>query len=234
MISVCIASYNGEKFIKKQLESILPQLRESDEVIISDDSSTDNTVAIVQSFNDKRIILIRNQKFKSPIFNFENAIKNANGNYIFLSDQDDIWVAGKVEAFMKEFENYDVIVSDHSLFKNDNEVIYKSFFSFVYSKPGLFHNLKKNTYFGCCMAFKKILLTKAVPFPKDIPMHDIWLGFVADIYFKSKFLDYPYTLYRKHDDNFSNTSDIVSENSILTKVKNRINLVKYLPQLLIR
>ena len=90
MISVCMATYNGEKYIEEQLKSILSQLGENDEVIVSDDSSTDNTLAIVESFNDVRIKIFPNNKFHSPIFNFENALKQATGDYIFLSDQDDV------------------------------------------------------------------------------------------------------------------------------------------------
>ena len=104
-ISVCIASYNGEKYIKEQLNSILCQLEERDEVIISDDSSTDNTVQIIESFKDKRIKIFREQKFKSPIYNFENAISKATGDIIFLSDQDDIWHKAKVHKIKQYFLN---------------------------------------------------------------------------------------------------------------------------------
>ena len=91
MVSVCLASYNGEKFIKQQIDSILCQLGKHDEIIISDDSSTDRTVQIIKNYNDPRIKLIEDCKFQSPIFNLENALKQAKGDYIFLSDQDDFW-----------------------------------------------------------------------------------------------------------------------------------------------
>ena len=71
-ISVCMATYNGEKYIKEQLDSILSQIGKNDEVIVSDDSSTDNTIEIVKSFNDSRIKIFENQTFKSPVYNFEN------------------------------------------------------------------------------------------------------------------------------------------------------------------
>ena len=101
MISVCIATYNGEKYIREQLDSILPQLGLDDEVIISDDSSTDNTLKIIEEYNDCRIKIFSNNKFYSPILNFENALKKAQGDFIFLSDQDDIWKSNKVEVVMK-------------------------------------------------------------------------------------------------------------------------------------
>lgn len=100
MISVCIATYNGGKYIKEQLDSILFQLGKDDEVIISDDSSTDDTLSILESYHDERIVILTNQKFHSPVYNFENALKSAKGDFIFLSDQDDIWEPTKVEVML--------------------------------------------------------------------------------------------------------------------------------------
>ena len=98
--SVCIATFNGEKFIKEQLDSILCQLGVDDEIIISDDSSVDQTISIIESYKDKRIKIFVNQKFSSPIYNFENAIMKSRGDFIFLSDQDDIWQSDKVEKML--------------------------------------------------------------------------------------------------------------------------------------
>ena len=100
MLTVCIATYNGEKYIRQQLNSVLIQLGENDEVIISDDSSSDATVEIVRSFNDSRIKLLVDNKFSSPVRNFENALKYATGDYIFLCDQDDIWLPDKVKSML--------------------------------------------------------------------------------------------------------------------------------------
>ena len=83
MISVCIATYYGGKYIKEQLDSILFQLGKDDEVIISDDSSTDDTLSILESYHDERIVILTNQKFHSPVYNFENALKSAKGDFIF-------------------------------------------------------------------------------------------------------------------------------------------------------
>ena len=97
MISVCIATYNGEKYIKQQLLSILKQIKVNDEIIISDDHSTDKTFNIIKSFNDTRIKFFLNNKGKGYTRNFENALEKAHGDIIFLSDQDDIWIDNKVE-----------------------------------------------------------------------------------------------------------------------------------------
>ena len=112
MITVCIATFNGEKYIREQLNSILFQLSLQDEVIVSDDGSTDNTISIIKSFNDKRIKIIDGVHRHSPTLNFENALKEAKGDYIFLADQDDVWKDDKVKICLKWLQHYDCIISD--------------------------------------------------------------------------------------------------------------------------
>ena len=110
-ISVCMATFNGEPYILQQLISILSQLGEEDELIISDNGSSDKTLSIIESLNDPRIKIF-NYKYLSISGNFENAIKNANGDLIFLSDQDDIWMDGKVESFRNALKCASVVLSD--------------------------------------------------------------------------------------------------------------------------
>ena len=100
-VSVCIATYNGEKYILKQINSILPQLDSDDEVIILDDCSTDNTVDILRGIKDDRIKIFNNDKNMSHVFSFGKAISLANNDVIFMSDQDDIWLPGRLKL-MKE------------------------------------------------------------------------------------------------------------------------------------
>ena len=108
MISVCLATYNGELFLKEQLTSILKQLGDSDEVVVSDDGSTDLTLTILQEFNDPRIKVFHHDKrkqkysFDYATHNFENAINNSSGDVIFFSDQDDIWMPDKIEKTFKK------------------------------------------------------------------------------------------------------------------------------------
>ncbi len=91
-ISVCLASFNGEKFISEQILSILEQLNTDDELIISDDNSTDTTPQIIKELMrlDKRIVFLPGNNFRNPVYNFENALAKSSGEYIFLADQDDI------------------------------------------------------------------------------------------------------------------------------------------------
>lgn len=224
MISVCLASYNGELFIKEQVDSILPQLSENDEIIISDDSSTDKTIQIINSYNDNRIKLYINKNSKSPATNFENALRQAKGDYIFLCDQDDVWFPDKVETVMSYFNKYDLIVTDCNVVNGDLELIEESFFRSLNSGTGFWKNFIKNRYLGCCMAFKREVLDYALPFPSAIAMHDIWIGLLVELKGKPFFLNKPLILYRRHDNNASFGGG-KSKNSLFYKIKYRTILL---------
>ena len=219
-ISVCMATYNGEKYIAVQLESILKQLSENDEVVISDDSSTDNTIDIIKNFKDKRMQLYEHNHFYGPVFNFENALKKASGNIIFLSDQDDIWLDDKVTVMTKLLLSYDLVVSDCILINESGAVLNDSFFELRGSKSGVIHNLIKNSYIGCCMAFNREILEKALPFPKTMPMHDMWIGIIGQLFGKTYFCKEKLVKYRRHNDNVSQTSG-KSINSLTKKIQIR-------------
>lgn len=234
MISVCIATYNGEKYIKQQLDSILNQIDIDDEVIVSDDYSTDATVEIIKSFSDSRIVIFENTG-KGLLQNFENAISKSRGDYIFLSDQDDIWAENKVQICLEDFKKgYELILSDCKIFDSETkEIVEESFFKFNNSKKGIINNLIRNSYIGCCMAFSSRLKDKALPFPETIAMHDSWIGLLGEIYFKVKFNDNKLINYRKHSSNASFTAVGESEYSILKKLSFRFNTVFNLLQRII-
>ena len=229
MISVCIATFNGEHYIQEQLDSILPQLTEGDEIIISDDSSTDRTIEIIKRYQSAYITLLENQTFKSPTFNFENALKHAKNELLFLSDQDDVWEKNKVETMLKHLQTYDLVLSDASIINAEDLEIEPSFFTLNYSRAGLIHNLMKNSYIGCTMAFNRNVLTHALPFPKNIPMHDWWLGMVAELFGNVYFCKKPLTRYRRHNTNVSASAD-KSPYSFYEKLRMRcimaFNLIK--------
>lgn len=221
-ISVCIPTYNGEKYIEKQLKSILTQLRNYDEVIISDDSSTDSTLATVKKMNDIRIKIYSNNTFHSPIFNLENAIKKATGDYIFLSDQDDIWHPDKVKTMLSYLQDYNTVVSDCFIINESDEIIEESFFALNESRKGLIKNFIKNSYLGCCMAFDRKILQASLPFPRHIAMHDIWLGIISEIVGNPIFINSKLLYYRRHLNNFSPTAE-KSKFSLIFKIRYRIS-----------
>ncbi len=205
MISVCMATYNGEKYIKEQLESILKQIGPEDEVILSDDGSKDSTAEVVKSLNDKRIKFVYNQGTHGFTHNFENALRLAKGDYIFLSDQDDIWLDNKVEVMMRYLKDYTFVTSDCITINENLEVIQQSRFKEFDMKPGFIRHLIKSRFLGCCMAFKRELLIAALPFPKDdfLVEHDIWLAAIAFLYFDAKLIEEPLIHYRRHGNNAS-------------------------------
>ncbi len=220
-ISVCIPTYNGEKYIKEQLVSILDQLSLDDEIIISDDSSTDNTIHVVKSIQDSRIKLFENNKFKSPIFNLENALKLAQGDVLFLSDQDDIWKPDKVKITLEKLKSVDLVVSDCELIDETNQIISESFYKLNSTKPGFVNNLMKNGFLGCCLAFNLKIKESVLPFPKNIAMHDIWIGLVASLLGRVIFIDDKLIQYRRHGGNFSFTSS-KSKFSLFYKIQYRM------------
>ena len=225
MISVCIPTYNGEKFIHKQLESILKQLSDNDEVIISDDSSTDNTLGIIRTFSDKRIKLFEHNQFHSPIYNLENALKQANGDYIFLSDQDDEWQDNKVAVCMEHLKKSDLIIHNADVVDGKGNVLHESFYELNHTKKGKIYNVIKNGYLGCCMCFNKKLLNVILPFPKKLPMHDIYIGnYAAFNDFKISFIDEKLIHYRRHGNNASITSER-SKRSLISRISDRIKIL---------
>lgn len=202
-----MATYNGSRYIKEQIESILQQLPVDAELIISDDSSTDETVDIIKGFDDHRIVFLPGQQFKKPIFNFENAIKHATGDVILLADQDDIWLPGKIELVSEHIKEHGtgitLLMMDGNLVDENSNQIAGGMFSRRNAGPGIIHNLKKNSYMGCNLAFTRALLAKALPFPKKIPMHDSWLGLLAEVYGTVEFIDTKTMNYRLHENNSS-------------------------------
>lgn len=224
MISVCMATYNGECYIKEQLDSILCQLSDGDEVIISDDGSTDRTVEIIKSYPSDKITLIEGQSFKNPVFNFENALKQAKNEFIFLSDQDDLWEAEKVGIMLLHLKEYDLVISDARLIDADGTPLGTSFYELNGSSSGLFKNIVKNSYIGCTMAFNRKILDHALPFPENTPMHDWWLGLIAELFGKVYFCKEPLVRYRRHETNAS-ASASKSPYNLKEKINMRILLL---------
>jgi glycosyltransferase involved in cell wall biosynthesis len=231
-----MATYNGEKFIFEQLKSILEQLGEMDEVVISDDSSNDNTLDIIKSFKDERIKLLEGQRFRDPLLNFEYALLHAKHDIIFLSDQDDVWLSNKVNIMIHELEKFDLVVCDHSVIDESRNILLDSYFCrFPFrSKTGLLRNLYRNSYLGCCMAFRRAVLEKALPFPKKVQWHDWWLGLTGELFFRTKFIPSVLTLYRAHSNNLTFGSSLKSKNSFFCKLSFRINLISNLHILLLK
>lgn len=223
-ISVAMATYNGERFIKEQITSILKNLKENDEIIISDDGSIDNTLTIIQNFSDKRIKIIKGPK-KGVKQNFANAIANCSGKYIFLSDQDDIWLENKVSKVLEVLEErqctgivHDCIVVNEDTTQN----LMDSFFEHRKSKSGIIRNIYKNRYLGCCMAFSKDMAKSILPIPETIEMHDQWIGLLCEKYGSVYFMKEKLIKYRRHYGNVS----AMHHYPLLKMIQNRVSLIR--------
>jgi glycosyltransferase involved in cell wall biosynthesis len=218
-----MATYNGEKYIKEQLESILLQLGIDDEVIISDDMSTDKTIKIIETFNDSRIHIYQNSKEKGYTKNFENALEKTTGDIIFLADQDDIWIHNKVKNMKKYLLEYDFVVSDNIIVDEKLNTIHKSHFQIYKTKQGFIRNLLLPRYVGACMAFKKEVLQTSLPFPKNAKLsaHDYWICLIAELFFQVYKLDEPLIKYRRHASNTS-SGGYKSMNNLFHKLNVRI------------
>jgi glycosyltransferase involved in cell wall biosynthesis len=197
-----MATRNGEKFIQKQLASILPQLGPDDELVISDDSSTDRTVEIINSFADPRIRLLKNNTFYNPIFNAENALSHAQGGIIVLADQDDVWLDGKLRLVRERLGGLHgrvrLLMMDGENIDEHDALLAGSIFDSIGVRGGVLRNIYDNKYVGCCLAFTRELLEIALPFPKRIPMHDMWLGILAELFGEVEFVRERTIRYRRH------------------------------------
>lgn len=227
MVSVCLATYNGGKYIKEQIDSILIQLGKEDEIIVSDDGSSDMTLDLLKNYQDSRIKIFSNKQKNGVIGNFENALRKASGDHIFLCDQDDIWQPNKVSRTLFYLESYDLVVSDCSIIDEKNNIICQSFFDKHNSGPGFWKNIAKNAYLGCCMAFNKDVLDYILPFPKHIAMHDIWIGLSVELNGKTCFSEEVLMFYRRHGNNASSSSE-KSNLSISYRLIYRLQMLYYL------
>ena len=205
-ISVCMATYNGSKYIYLQLHSILKQLGHDDQVVIVDDASKDNTVEIINGFNDPRIHLYINELNIGSTRTFDRALHLAQGDLIFLSDQDDFWHDEKITTVVKLFEtnSLDLLVHDAVVIR-DGQVIHDSLFALGGSSSGVIKNIISNTFTGCCMAFRREVLYNVLPISPHIGLfHDAWIGVLAQYFgFKITFVHVTLIDFIRHPSNAS-------------------------------
>ena len=187
-VSVCMACYNGEAYIKEQIESILPQLIEGDELIVIDDGSADKTAEIVLEIKDTRIKYFRNSSNAGVNKSFERGIVMAKNDYIFMADQDDIWTEGRLDRMLEKLQLGSLLVSGNSVTidakgeKSDyilGDLLAGD--SKQYSKNIIRIFTGKAYYYGCAMAFRKKLNSVILPFPDYIESHDLWIAMAANM-----------------------------------------------------
>jgi glycosyltransferase involved in cell wall biosynthesis len=200
-ISVCMATYQGEKFIDEQLNSILPQLGSNDEVIISDDGSTDGTLRCIEAYKDARIRILQNDCNLGYSKNFERALVQASGDIIFVADQDDVWLPDKVSTMLVSLRDHDMVVSDVIVVDGDLSQTDPSHFQLYGVRKGFLRNLLKTRYIGAAMAMHRHVVDLIVPMPSrsSLCAYDYWIAVVSELYFDVGLVDRPLMLYRRHE-----------------------------------
>jgi glycosyltransferase involved in cell wall biosynthesis len=208
-LSVALAAKDGSRYLAAQVESILPQLGAGDELIISVDPSGDGTRELAERLaSDAPCIRVMDGPGLGIIKNFECAIAAARNEHIFLSDHDDVWMPHKVARVLRAFVESGAVLVIHDARVVDGELAETapSYFRLRKSGPGYRKNLLKNSYMGACMAFTRGLKRMALPFPPGIPMHDQWLGLLAERHGGVCFLKEPLISYRRHGDNATSST----------------------------
>jgi glycosyltransferase involved in cell wall biosynthesis len=204
-VSVCLAAHNGAAFIADQVRSILDQLGPADELVVVDDDSSDNTVAIIESFGDPRIRLYRNDSNVGYVRVFERALGLAQGAYLLLADQDDIWVPGRLEAMAAALDSAGVVATSVAVLGDPSgrpRWRLRAEDSRRYATNVAAVLVGVRWYFGCAMGLRRDLLATALPFPPWLTeSHDLWIGLVGNVRHEMRHLEAPSVERRLHDAN---------------------------------
>lgn len=231
-VDILLATYNGEKYIKEQVESILNQTYENIQIIISDDCSTDKTRQVLKEYeNNEKIKIFYQEKNLGYVKNFEFLLKQVESNLYMLSDQDDVWKKEKVEKSVEkiESEKLDLVFGDLEVVDENLNTLYKSYNRYMH----LIHKIKKyqkdyrlqylyNCMTGCTIISRKNWIDKVLPFPTNSKymIHDYWLGLVIALNGKVGYIEEPYILYRQHEKNQVGSKKASKTASKLEKVRN--------------
>ena len=228
-ISVVIATYNGERYLKRQLQSILNQTLKPKEIIVCDDVSSDGTVAILEEYKQQgKLTYTVNNHHLGLIDNFKKAVSLATeGNYVALSDQDDEWLTEKLEqsaTLLQKIEDQKLpcMVYTDLLLVDENEKILNSSFRSELGQNKYQHNLETivfgNFVNGCTMLMNPSLRKLFADIPSNVRLnHDGWMALAAFTFGKTASMSTPLVRYRKHDNNLSIAAD--------TKPRNRFRSV---------
>ncbi|MCQ2478667.1 MAG: glycosyltransferase family 2 protein [Clostridia bacterium] len=236
MITVLLATYNGEKYISEQLDSLINQTYTDFRIAISDDGSTDKTPEILNEYQKKypdKIEILGGEKSGSAKNNFMKLLLHCNGGYVMFCDQDDYWQSGKIEKTYKkmlesekQFKGMPILIhTDICVADSNLNIISNSFFDFQRISPDfnkLNNVLVQNNVTGCTVMINEALLLelKKNP-PKEFAMHDWWLNLVATLKGKVGYITEPTMLYRQHGDNEVGAKKATGIEFIVNKYKSR-------------
>jgi glycosyltransferase involved in cell wall biosynthesis len=216
LISIALCTYNGERFLWEQLESLAGQTKRPDELIVIDDGSTDGTLSLLEKFAQTapfKVLISVNTTTLGVTKNFEKALTQCEGDFLFLCDQDDIWDVDKIAqmvSFLEQNPSVNVVFSDAFLVNENAVSLQQRLWESVRLYASQLEQWKKgesiglmlvgNRVAGCTMAIRRSFLQKILPFPTDIPdfLHDTWIAFVASMVDQIRFISTPLVNYRQH------------------------------------
>jgi glycosyltransferase involved in cell wall biosynthesis len=183
--SVCMATYRGERFVREQLESILSQLGEHDEIVVVDDASPDGTVAEVVAVDDPRIRVVRLERNGGYVRAFERALREARGEFLFYSDQDDVWAPGRLDAMLEALRQAPFVAGNYSVLGGPETPPSRIPLSPVFDAEtgrNLFGiMIGYRPYFGCGMGMTRAGLGLVLPIPAIfVESHDLWTAIVGN------------------------------------------------------
>ena len=207
-ISIAIATYNGEKYLAEQLDSILQQTYPASEIIIIDDCSSDNTVDILQKYANQypQIKLHQNEANLGACLSFAKAIRLCNGDYIALADQDDVWLPKKLTTLLDNIGDSLLIHSDAFIVDENLNILANTFSKGVMNQTNFIDYLFANNVTGCTCMFTRALISESFPMP-EFYMHDHYLAIAASYLGTIKYHTQPLIYYRQH------TANQIGENS---------------------
>jgi glycosyltransferase involved in cell wall biosynthesis len=239
MISVCMATYQGERYVERQLLSILEQLGASDEVIVVDDCSRDRTVERVESLNDPRIRVFRNPTNRREVYSFGKAIEIARGDVVFLSDQDDVWLPGRVQLMAGRLQDSgaNLITSNFEWMDDEERPLDVAFHGVSSATSNEYRRnivdifVGRTNYFGCAMAFRRELVPIITPVPSYVESHDLWIALAANQLRSNLHIDDKTLRKRRHGNNATST---VSNRSLFRKLWSRLIFARSMIDLSIR
>ena len=203
--SVCMAAYQGAAYIEEQISSVLAQLGPDDELVVVDDASQDVTAQLVSSFEDPRVRLFRNESNRGYVRTFERALELARGDYLFLADQDDVWLPGRLDSMLAALRNRAVVSTSVAIVgqptdppafrlraRDSRRHLANIFAVMIGYRP----------YTGCAMALRRDIVASVLPIPSFVfESHDLWLALVANTHRQNVHLEAPSVARRLHDAN---------------------------------
>lgn len=232
-VSVALITHNSEKYLSAQIDSILSNIGPDDEIVVSDDCSTDKTALILKQYasKDPRFHLYFSSEHLGANKNAEKAFSLCAGEFIFHSDDDNVWKPGKVETVLAVFKanpKVALVMHDATITDSDLKPVAPSFFAWRKSKPGVFHNIVRTSYGGSMMAFRSSFKPFVLPFPPEMPFFfDCWLGFMSDKHGKSLFIKDNLSFWRRHEGTASGGFNGASKGK-KGRIRSRIGIASFL------